>query len=210
MSRTLTTAMSNAATASVVRPIFLVKMVFDSTTLNIWNGVGDLTFDSATYSGLGDLLSISQIDESSDISARGINVTLTGLKNSFLSLALNEDYQGRALTVYLGAFDSTGSLIADPVVVFSGFMDVMTITESGDSSTISLAVENKLIAFERTKERRYTPEDQKIDFPNDRGFEYVADTARQEIIWGGRSSVIGAYGGPSGGNTSEVNSVDHV
>ena len=210
MSRTLTTAMSNATTASVVRPIFLIKMAFDSDTLNIWNGVGDLTFDSATYSGLGDLLAISQIDESSDISAKGINVTLTGLKSSFLSLALNEDYQGRALTVYLGAFDSTGSLIADPVVVFSGFMDVMTITESGDSSTISLAVENKLIAFERTKERRYTPEDQKIDFPNDRGFEYVADTARQEIIWGGRSSVIGAYGGPAGGNTSEVNSVDHV
>lgn len=210
MSRTLTTAMSNAATASVVRPIFLIKMAFDSTTLNIWNGVGDLTFDSATYSGMGDLLGISQIDESSDISARGINVTLTGLKNSFLSLALNEDYQGRALTVYLGAFDSTGSLIADPVVVFSGFMDVMTITESGDSSTISLAVENKLIAFERTKERRYTPEDQKIDFPNDRGFEYVADTARQEIIWGSRSSVIGAYGGTSGNRTSEVNSVDHV
>ena len=51
---------------------------------------------------------------------------------------------------------------------------------------------------------------QKIDFPNDRGFEYAADTARQEIIWGGTVSAFGAYGGPAGGNTSEVNSVDHV
>ncbi len=40
-------------------------------------------------------------------------------------------------------------------------MDVMTITEAGDSSTISIACENKLIALERSKERRYTPEDQK-------------------------------------------------
>ena len=51
---------------------------------------------------------------------------------------------------------------------------------------------------------------QKIDFPNETGFEYAADTARQEIIWGGTVSAFGAYGGPAGGNTSEVNSVDHV
>ena len=80
-------------------------------------------------------------------------------------------------------------------------MDVMTITEAGDSSTISIACENKLIALERSKERRYTPEDQKIDFPNDKGFEFVADTSKQEIIWGGRSTVLGAYGG--GSNVSD-------
>mgnify|MGYP003628492015 FL=1 len=84
----------------------------------------------------------------------------------------------------LGAFDNSGALIADPVIVFSGFMDVMTITESGKHSQITVAVENKLVAFDRSKVRRYTAVDQKIDHPTDKGFEFVTAIVEKEIIWG--------------------------
>ena len=184
MSRVLSAAMKEMAVAKVVRPIFLVRMVFDSSQLNIWSGVGDISFDSVTYTGLGDLLSISDIKETSDISATGINVSLSGVKTSLIAIAKNQDYQGRELTVRLGAFNETGSLIADPVIIFSGFMDTMTIAEAGTYSTISIAVENKLVAFERSKVRRYTAEDQKIDYPADKGFEFVTSIVQKEIFWG--------------------------
>ena len=184
MSRVLSNAMKEMAVAKVVRPIFLVRMVFDSSQLNIWSGVGDISFDSVTYTGLGDLLSISDIKETSDISATGINVSLSGVKTSLIAIAKNQDYQGRELTVRLGAFNETGSLIADPVIIFSGFMDTMTIAEAGTYSTISIAVENKLVAFERSKVRRYTAEDQKIDYPADKGFEFVTSIVQKEIFWG--------------------------
>ena len=184
MSRVLSNAMKEMAVAKVVRPIFLVRMVFDSSQLNIWSGVGDISFDSVTYTGLGDLLSISDIKETSDISATGINVSLSGVKTSLIALAKDQDYQGRELTVRLGAFNETGSLIADPVIIFSGFMDTMTIAEAGTYSTISIAVENKLVAFERSKVRRYTAEDQKIDHPTDKGFEFVTSIVQKEIFWG--------------------------
>jgi len=184
MSRVLSNAMKEMAVAKVVRPIFLVRMVFDSSQLNIWSGVGDISFDSVTYTGLGDLLSISDIKETSDISATGINVSLSGVKTSLIAIAKDQDYQGRELTVRLGAFNETGSLIADPVIIFSGFMDTMTIAEAGTYSTISIAVENKLVAFERSKVRRYTAEDQKIDHPTDKGFEFVTSIVQKEIFWG--------------------------
>jgi len=184
MSRVLSNAMKEMAVAKVVRPIFLVHMVFDSSELNIWSGVGDLSFDSVTYTGLGDLLSISDIKETSDISATGINVSLSGVKTSLIAIAKDQDYQGRELTVRLGAFNESGSLIADPVIIFSGFMDTMTIAEAGNYSTISIAVENKLVAFERSKIRRYTAEDQKIDHPTDKGFEFVTSIVQKQIIWG--------------------------
>ena len=184
MSRVLSNAMKEMAVAKVVRPIFLVHMVFDSSELNIWSGVGDLSFDSVTYTGLGDLLSISDIKETSDISATGINVSLSGVKSSLIAIAKDQDYQGRELTVRLGAFNESGSLIADPVIIFSGFMDTMTIAEAGNYSTISIAVENKLVAFERSKVRRYTAEDQKIDHPTDKGFEFVTSIVQKQIIWG--------------------------
>ena len=202
MSRTLTSGMTAVTTADVVRPAYFVRMVFDSgespNVLNIWNGIGDLAYGGNTYTGTGDLLSISQITETSDISATGINVSLTGVKTSFIAIAKDHEYQGRPLTVSLGAFDASGDLIADPVIVFSGFMDTMTISESGANSTISIAVENKLIAFERTKVRRYTAEDQKIDHPTDKGFEFVTAIVQKEIIWGRPTPATGGGGGNSG------------
>ncbi|MDB4507523.1 hypothetical protein N9064_01375 [bacterium] len=68
MSRTLTTSMRDALVADTVRPIYLVRMVFDSSEspaeLNLWSGVGDLSYGGETYLGVGDLLGISEIKES--------------------------------------------------------------------------------------------------------------------------------------------------
>ena len=203
MSRALSSAMQAVSTADVVRPIFLVRMVFDSgetpNELNLWSGVGDLTYDSETYTGVGDLLDISPITETADMQASGMNVTLTGVKSSLVVIAKDHEYQGRPLTVLFGAFDASGDLVANPTVIFSGFMDTMTITESGDTSSISISVENKLIAFERSRVRRYTAEDQKIDHPTDKGFEFVTAIVEKEIIWGRASASSYAGGGGNGG-----------
>lgn len=188
MSRTLSSGMLAVTTADIVRPIYLVRMVFDATDLNLWTGVGNLAYGGNTYTGLGDLLSISNITETSDIQATGITVSLGGIKESFLAITQSQEYQGRPLTVSLGAFDGSGGLIVDPVIVFSGFMDTMIIAENAQYSTISVSVENKLISFERSKVRRYTAEDQKIDYPTDKGFEFVTAIAQKEIMWGRATS----------------------
>ena len=184
MSRTLSTEMQAVATAELVRPIYLVDMEFSSGSIYLWSGMGDLTYNSNTYLGAGDLLSIGAIQETAELTANGATVTLGGIKQSLLTLARDEPYQGRPLIIRLGAFDENGDLIASPVILFSGFMDIMTIADSGDTSTITVTVENKLIAFQRTAVRRYTAEDQKIEHPTDKGFEFVAKIQEKEIVWG--------------------------
>lgn len=170
MSRSLSTEMQAVASAELLRPIYLIDMEFTSGDVYFWSGVGNLTFNSNSYIGAGDLLSIGSVSETAELQANGATVTLTGIKQSLVTIARDEPYQGRPLTIRLGALDDSGDLIASPVIIFSGFMDVMTISDSGDSSTISISVENKLIAFERSSVRRYTNEDQKIDHPSDKGF----------------------------------------
>ena len=200
MSRTLSSGMLGVTMADVVRPVYFVKMVFDSSDtsspLLLWSGLGDLAFGGETYTGVGDLLSIGEITETSDISATGINVALSGLQRAFIAIAIGYKYQGRPLTVFLGAFNDQGALIADPIIVFSGFMDTMTISEGAETSSISINVENKLVAFERSRVRRYTAEDQKIDHPNDKGFEFVTSIVEKEIIWGRPTG--SSQGGSSG------------
>jgi len=186
--------MQSAVTADLVRPIILVQCAFDSGNLNLWNGVGNLTVSSVDYVGAGTLLAIGEISETSELQANGITVTLSGITDPLLAKARDEDYQGRELKVLLGAMDASNGVISTPVNVFSGFMDTMVINDSSETATIQIAVENRLIGFERTRVRRYTAEDQLIDFPNDKGLEFVADMAEKEIVWG-RSGVVSGGGG---------------
>lgn len=197
MARSLESAMSTAVAADLVRPIFLCQLAFPSGNVNLWSGIGDLTVDSVDYVGAGTLLGVSDISESSDVQANGIRVSLSGIASSIITKARDEDYQGRELKILLGAMDSSNSVIDDPVVVFSGFMDTMTINDAGETAVISVTAENRLIEFEKTRVRRYTAEDQKIDYPNDKGLEFVAEMAEKEIIWGRNS--VGASGGGNGG-----------
>jgi len=196
MSRSLTSGMQTAVTADLVRPIILVQLLFDDvyddetppnlihTKLYLWNGIGNLVVSGITYVGAGTLLSIGEIAETSELQANGITVTLEGITDPLLAKARDVDYQGRELKVLLGAMDSSNGVISNPVVVFSGFMDTMVINDSSETATIQVAVENRLIEFERTRVRRYTAEDQKIDYPNDKGLEFVAEMAEKEIVWG--------------------------
>lgn len=184
VTRSLSNDMQNVTTSTVVRPIILVEAEFDSSDVLIWSGIGDLSWDSKTWIGTGQLLRVDAMEESVEMRAVGTTVTLSGIPSELLSIALQEDYQGRQLTVYLGAFDDSGTVITSPVIVFKGRMDIMTISESGDSASIQVNVENRLIDFERPRERRYTSEDQKIDFPSDKGFEFVSTIQDKEIVWG--------------------------
>lgn len=186
MSRSLTANMTTEVTSSVLSPIVLVELDFDVVPLNMWSGISDLDWDSKTWTGAGNLLSFGSLEETTEVRALGTSITLSGLNSSILSAALSEDYQGRRATIWLGATDETGAVIPDPIIVFGGRMDVMTINENADNVAINITIENRLIDFERTKVRRYTDQDQKIDYPNDKGFEFVSAIQDKEIVWGRR------------------------
>ena len=60
----------------------------------------------------------------------------------------------------------------------------MIISEQAENSTIELKLENRLIALERSIERRYTDEDQKNLYAGDVGFEFIPDLQDKQITWG--------------------------
>lgn len=184
MSRSVTTAMNNQLTAAELQPFFAVDLAFDGGNLQLWTGYGDITFNSITFTGAGDILTISDVSETSEVQATGITIGFSGVPSTLIASALTETYQGRACTIYFGTL-SSGAVVADPYIVFSGRMDVMNIDDSGSTCDITLQAENRLIDLDRPRGRRYTSEDQKIDYPNDKGLEFIADLQDKEIIWGG-------------------------
>jgi hypothetical protein len=160
---------------------------FSGGTVNLWTGIGETVWNGKTWTGAGNLAGASQIEETSDIKAVGVNVSLSGIPAELLSLVLQSIRGGDQVDLWLLAMDlSTGAIIGDPDddLIFSGRADVPEITEDPAGPSISLALENRLIDLERARERRYTPEDQHIDYPGDKGFDYVASLQQQDIVWG--------------------------
>ena len=314
--RTTSAVFRAIARSSKLKVGVLIEANFSSGAVFLWNGYGDLVYDSSTYTGAGKLLDISAVQESIETRANGFTATLTGLDSSLLSIALSEPYTGRpfkakvcflaqdpdqeteikikvvstsggnkyfieeeqqaridvkygnkyifdtsdssvsghpfllsttsdghhgsgstyntGVTYFLddvavsetdyknttnynaankrqlkftvpasGSFPANlyyfchihsgmggqiyGSgdiIIYQPYTIFDGFMDIMRLNDSGGTANIVVNCESQLIALERPNTRRYTPEDQKIDFPNDKGLEYVAGLQDDEIVWG--------------------------
>lgn len=185
MARNITTAFRNAITADTVAAVLLFSAEFDEGDVNFWSGYGDITWNSITFTGAGDLGTMSEIEETDAIQANGIAFQLSGIPSSLVSAALSYAYQGRPVKLWLAPTDlSTGAIIADPFLSFSGKMDTMTIEEGADTATITLTAESDLVDLNRPRERRYTHEDQIAEYPGDLGLEYVAGLIDKEISWG--------------------------
>lgn len=192
MARDITTAFKNAIEGSVVKPIIGVELEFSDGTLRFWNGYGNLTMtaggSSKTFTGAGDLLGVSEIEESSTLSMSGVTLTLAGIKSSIIATALGANYTNRKGAIYLGLYDTSSNVIADVYTLFKGNMDVMNIQEGAETCLITLKLESRLITFEKASNRMYTLEDQKVDFPNDIGFEFIPDLQDKEITWGKKTN----------------------
>lgn len=205
--RNLTSDMATEFSSRNTAPALLAELFFDTGTLRLWTGIGDLTVGDDTYTGAGNLIGISSIQETQELQAKGIVCTLNGISASIISLSLNERSRGRAFKMYLAVVDTSqyvsneagdglieledgsgyvkleNSLVDSPYRIFSGLMDVMEFTTDGKTATVRLSVENVLIKGQRAKISRYTQEDQRKLYPTDKGLEFINQLQDKEIVW---------------------------
>lgn len=192
MSRTLPTGFAAAMDGPTLHPVYLLQLNWPTGTVYVWNGYGDLVWDSKTWQGVGYLGGISSIKESRDLAANGTVVSLSGIPSGNLALAMANNTQGQPGIIYVGEFDvATKSFTIDPYQIFSGFINICPIDDEGETAVVHVQLEKELINS-RAEGRRYTHEDQQIDYPGDLGFEYVAGLADKMVTWNGQSVTSGA------------------
>lgn len=159
-----------------------VSMEFDNGTVRTTNYRANLDYNQNTYYSSGRLLSVSSINENTDLGISGLTVTLSGLESFIISKMRDTDIQGVPVDAYLFIVDDE-QIVYDHLY-FKGVIDNMTYTQSRDSATIAMKCENFLVRFGDKLNRKYTVEDQKTYYPNDDGLGFVEDIAEQEIVWG--------------------------
>jgi len=196
MPRTLTPAMVTALCSPTKRVALLCQMQFGDNTVACWSGIGPLTWNSITFTGVGGLASVSTISEDSTVEAQSVSISLTGIPSTLMSEILYEVRVLGTVSIWLALFDNTGTLISTPVCSYQGKMDVPSIEDNGQTCTVSISLENVLVDLNRPCFRRYTNDDQQIDLAAtltrlslspttvDTGFRFVPGVQELISFWG--------------------------
>ena len=188
MARSITTDLSNEFSADTLRPYYACKVTLPHPTASyneihkMWTGNYPLTIGSDTFDGLGEFLSISDVSETSDMSASGLNISLIA-NPSNLTVLRDKQYQGKSVEAFVGALNADGTS-AGQFKFFEGFADQLLFSMQPEACIVTLKAENKLIRLSKSSNRYYTHEDQITEYPNDKGLEFVNAIQEQEVLWG--------------------------
>lgn len=184
MPRVMTSGMLTAITSPIIRPALFAELHFANEVLYVWSGTGSVVWSGQTWLGLGTFGSISVIEEGTSLEARGITLTLSGINPQALAEALQNVQIALPVILYLGMFDASFALIANPLVAWKGRMDQPIIKLGADTVMISLQCESRLLDMDISVDRRYTLEDSVIDNPLDLGFQFVTAIQEFTILFG--------------------------
>jgi hypothetical protein len=183
MARDLPVAVASAITQPVVPLAFFAELQFASGTVRMWSGFGTKSWNGQNWSGAGDFGGLSPVDESTEVRAAGLAFTLSGIPSNSIALALGDSYRGRPCKLWMAILDDAEAIVGAHQI-FAGRMDVMKIDDTGETATISVQAESRLVDLRRPRSLRYTDAEQQRLFAGDVGLEYVAKLAEKPLFWG--------------------------
>lgn len=189
MTRALDAAVEAETEETVVRPLLLVHFEFDSGDLRLCSGYLPVTFDGEEYTPTGDLGSISPIVEETELNANDIQLKLSGIDATWLSVVLAENIQGRAVTIWDAFTDSSGAIVGgdDGPIPHVFRCDVPEIIEDPASgkAEITITAESVLRRLETGAAGMFTTQWQRRYVTGiDSGFNFINQNQQTEIFWG--------------------------
>ena len=186
MPRGLTSAVKTELATGNISPILLVEIEF-STPIYFTNSSFDIVSavsgTSRTYSSSGHFKTISNVSETNQPTKNSLSIQLSGVEQSLIAVALNENIINDNVYIYRGFLNSSNSLIADPFLLFFGTIDEFKISDNLDKANLILTITSHWGNFGKTSGRTTTDNSQQRFFADDKGMEFSALTVR-DIRWG--------------------------
>jgi hypothetical protein len=199
------TFINQLASKGSCSPILFAVLAFANETLYLFGGVGSMTPAGPPYSatsvfpygetflGMGWLARVSGIPQTTKVQAQSVTLSLSGIPSDLVAEAIGQVRVSGTAQIFLGFMNSSGALIADPVQLFAGALDVPTINDSGETSTISITAENPLLLLNEAPSRTFDDADQQIYVPGDLGMSFVEALPNLPLYWPAPTGWTGAY-----------------
>ena len=168
---------------------------YTSQVLRFSDKVGSVTIAGETYTGLGNLMSVTNSASEIRVSEQEVTIGITGIPNSSIAEIVNSKIKGSKVTIYRGLYEiSTGSLITgieNPMGKYRGYVNNYTLSENWDSSsrtssnTILLSCNSSIdVLSNKIAGRRTNPESQKRYYSSDLSMDRVPTLATQYFDFG--------------------------
>ncbi|WP_181008541.1 hypothetical protein [Sphingomonas montanisoli] len=182
MSRDITSQMSDAIEAPVVRPFFALWIDLPDPVA-VWTGTGTINFAGIDWIGAGGVGSLDTIGEETDGSATGVRATLLDIPSEFRDDIADQAQRGAAMQLWFGALNEDLQTITAVKRVWRGRVDTYEVVDSGNSIAVTVAGESRARDQNRPAIKRFTDEYQQRQYPGDRFFEYLPQMAEVSILW---------------------------
>jgi hypothetical protein len=180
--KSISVGQQSALDAAHAVPVVFAQLDFASDNVQRYCTAGaTIAWSGYNWLGTGGLVNIEPIRETGAIESVGLRLTMSGVPSTLVSLALQGEFQGRPITLWLAMLDADGALIGDPVTEYAGRLDTMTIVDGEDSATISVTVESEMASLMGASIRRYTDADHQKDYSGDLIFQYVAQMKEKAL-----------------------------
>lgn len=116
-----------------IRHAEFIKLTLKTGTYTFCNAAGPITVDGTTYTGLGDLLSLGDIQRDIKATSDDLSITLTGIDGNNVHMLLYEDIKGSLVEVWRGFLNTDNQIITSPSQQFfkryQGIVNNMSIAE---------------------------------------------------------------------------------
>ena len=143
----------------------------------------DIVYGGMTYKGAGSIGAVSEIDDSPG-EIKGLTFSLSGVDPAYIALALDDAavVQGTPCYIRTALLDSNYQVVDAPLD-WSGRLDTMSITEDGETCTISVTAESTAVDLLKGYASTFSDPDQRAIDPTDRAFEYLNSQVGQPVVW---------------------------
>ena len=186
MARGLSSSVKTELATGVIDPVLLVEIDF-SSPVYLTNSPFDITSSvsgtSRTYLTNGHLKNITGINETNKPTKNSLQLTLSGVDQTYISIALSENIINKEVYIYRGFLDTSNALISDPFLLFFGTIDEYRINDTTSTANLVLNLTSHWGNFQKTSGRVTTDNSQQRFFSGDKGMEFAALTVR-DIRWG--------------------------
>jgi hypothetical protein len=175
-----------------------INLSYTSNILRFSDTRDTVAINGESYTGLGQLMSITSSSSELKSTTRQITITISGIPNSSISEIMNSRLKGSKINIWRAIFDPATrqalDIAGNPAGRFTGIVTNYALNEDFDAAartatnTISIMCSGIVdVLANTTKGRRTNPQDQKLYYPNDTAMDRVPDLVGAYFDFGAKA-----------------------
>jgi len=170
-----------------------VKVELPTGTLYGTNFNRPLVINGETYTGMGQVLSITESRSELKVSQTEVTVSINSIPSTNLTAFLSMPFKGAKVSIYRVVFDPQTSQVLNiannPVGKFFGIVSNYSISENWSGTTMTCSIGLICTSYiglltNKTAGRRTNGTDERVWFPNDASMDRVVTISNSNLNFG--------------------------